>query len=206
MTLVGRDALWLAKAQTDLDGSVQVVAADVTREGDLQRVFAGCGPVDHLVTAASPLPKDGSTLSVPIDDARALFEGKFWGQLLSVRHAAPCMGEGGSIVLFSGTLARKPAPGASIFAAIDGAIASLARVMAIDLSPIRVNVVAPGLIDTPMLEGSGREAARLMLGASASRVLVGRAGRPEDIAQAVLFLAGDTFVTGAVIDADGGKR
>lgn len=206
VTIVGRDPQKLAAAVEEIGAGAESVVADVTDEMDLNRLFAAGRRFDHLVTAAGPMPRDGHTLEVEIPAAKEIFEGKFWGQFLTARYAAPHIDPAGSITMFSGTLARKPAGKSPVFAAIDGAIESLCRIMAIDLSPIRVNVVAPGIVDTPMLTGNGPEAAQAIITGYASRVLVGRAGRPEDIAQAVLFLMANGFVTGAVIDADGGKK
>ena len=151
VTVVGRDESRLASARRALGEGAQTIVGDMTNTSDLERIFAALPTFDHLVTAAGPMPRDAHILKVDIAEARALFEGKYWGQLLSIRHAAPHIRAGGSVTLLSGTLARKPAGGVPIFASIDGAIESLMRVLAIDLAPIRVNVVAPGIIDTPML-------------------------------------------------------
>lgn len=206
VTVVGRDPGRLEAAVTAIGSAARAVQGDTIREDDLERIAAEAGAIDHLVTAAGPMPADGPVLDVPIPQARALFEGKFWGQLLTARALAPRIRPGGSITMFSGTLARKPAGGVPIFASIDGAIESLGRVMAIDLAPIRVNVVAPGIIDTPMLRGQGETAAQAMLSGYGERVLVGRAGQSAEVAQAVMFLIGNGFVTGSVLDIDGGKK
>lgn len=206
VTIVGRDPQKLAAAVEEIGAAAESIVADVTDETELSRLFSADRRFDHLVTAAGPMPRDGHTLEVEIPAAREIFDGKFWGQFLTARHAAPHIDPAGSITMFSGTLARKPAGRSPIFAAIDGAIESLCRIMAIDLSPIRVNVVAPGIIDTPMLRGNGAEAAQAIITGFANRVLVGRVGQPDDIAQAVLFLMANGFVTGSVLDADGGKK
>jgi NAD(P)-dependent dehydrogenase (short-subunit alcohol dehydrogenase family) len=195
-----------ARIIAEAGGAVAVAVADVTSETDLAALFSGCGPFDHLVTAAGPMPKDAPTVEVSIADARALFEGKYWGQFLTARQAAPQIRPGGSITMFSGTLSRKPAGGVPIFASIDGAIESLGRVMAIDLSPTRVNVIAPGIIDTPMLESHGPAVRADIVKAYGARVLVGRAGTPEDVAAAALMVMANEFMTGAVLDIDGGKK
>ncbi|GAC1576130.1 MAG: SDR family oxidoreductase [Sphingomicrobium sp.] len=206
VTLVGRDLTRLEAAVAAIGSAGRAISGDITREDHLERIATDAGAIDHLVTAAGPMPTDGSLLDVTIPEARALFEGKFWGQLLTVRALVPRIRPRGSITMFSGTLARKPAGGVPIFASIDGAIESLGRVMAIDLAPIRVNVVAPGIIDTPMLRGHGETAAQAMLAGYGERVLVGRAGQPSEVADAVMFLIGNEFVSGSVLDIDGGKK
>lgn len=206
VTIVGRDENRLAAACRELGDAALAACGDATSEADLKRIFDALTPFDHLVTAAGPMPSDGHILNVDIAEARALFEGKYWGQLLTVRYAAPKIRAGGSVTLLSGTLARKPAGGVPIFASIDGAIESLMRILAIDLAPIRVNVVAPGIVDTPMLRGGGEQGARAMLAAYGDRVLVGRAGQAGEVAGAIAFTMENGFVTGSVIDIDGGKK
>jgi NAD(P)-dependent dehydrogenase (short-subunit alcohol dehydrogenase family) len=79
-----------------------------------------------------------------------LFEVKYWGQHHSIKYAAPRMAPHGSVVLFSGWISRKPAVEMSTLAAVDGAIEALARTLALELAPVRVNAITPGQIDTPL--------------------------------------------------------
>lgn len=206
VTIVGRDEARLTAASAALGSQVQPIAGDVTNESDLARIVDAIPFIDHLVTAAGPMPTDAHILKLDVANARALFEGKFWSQFLTVRHIAPGIRATGSATLLSGTLARKPAGGVPTFAAIDGAIESLMRILAIDLSPVRVNVVAPGIIDTPMLRGHGEDGAQAILAGYGQRALVGRGGRPDEVAGAILFVMENAFVTGSVIDIDGGKK
>ena len=203
--IVGRDQGRLKQATALLGGNVEAFCADVTDEAALSGLFSRIGAFNHLVTAAGPMPTDGPFLSVRTQDARALFEGKFWGQFFTVKHAAPKIVPGGSVTMFGGSVSRKAAPGSPVFAAIDGAIESLGRIIAIELAPVRVNVIAPGIIDTPMLNGMSPEMRTAVLNRSAQGTMVKRYGKAEDVAKAVLFLMDNTFVSGTVLDTDGGK-
>jgi NAD(P)-dependent dehydrogenase (short-subunit alcohol dehydrogenase family) len=108
---------------------------------------------------------------------------------------------GGSITLMSGLYANRPAPGAALGAAAVAAVDGLTRALALDLAPIRVNAVAPGLIDTPLWDSFPQRQAILAQGTA---LPVGRIGRPEEVAAGVIFLMSNGFVTGTVLAIDGG--
>jgi NAD(P)-dependent dehydrogenase (short-subunit alcohol dehydrogenase family) len=118
-----------------------------------------------------------------------------------VRQAKPRM-DGGSITLMSGLYSTRPSAGGAISAAAVAAVEGMTRALALDLAPIRVNAVAPGLIDTPLWEAFGAQRDAIL--ASTARLPVGRVGRPEEVASAVIFLMCNGFITGAVLPVDGG--
>jgi len=119
--------------------------------------------------------------------------------------ALPNLARDGSVVALSGYLYRKPSAGYSPFAAVNGAIEALVKVLAIELAPIRINALVPGQIDT-LRELIGEQANRGRVEAAAAKLPVGRIGTPEDVAHAALFLAENRFTTGTVLDVDGGER
>ena len=126
--------------------------------------------------------------------------------LLLAKHGAPRLAPGGSITLVSGIAAYRPAPNGSVVAAVNGAIESLVRALAVELAPLRVNAVSPGWVDTPIwasVAGDGKAAA---LEAMAKRLPVGRIGQPGDIAQAIEFVLQNGYVSGTVVHIDGGQR
>jgi NAD(P)-dependent dehydrogenase (short-subunit alcohol dehydrogenase family) len=204
--LAGRDADRLARACAALGGPATAQVLDVTDRAAMAAVFERIGPFDHLVTAAA------GTLRGRVDEvdpaaARALFDSKFWGQHDAVALAARRLRPGGSVVLFSGWIARKPEVGTGTLAAVDAAVEALARVLSLELAPLRVNAVCPGIIDT------GLWASRLPADERqrhfdrvAADLPVGRVGTAEDVAAAVLFLLTNRFVTGSVLDVDGGRH
>jgi NAD(P)-dependent dehydrogenase (short-subunit alcohol dehydrogenase family) len=184
-------------------GNILTYALDVTREQDLQRFFDWVGPFDHLVTTAADVTM-GPFLDTESPAARASFDSKFWGQYLAARYGAPKIRAGGSITFFAGVASRRPIPGFSCIAAINGAIEALARSLALELAPIRVNVVSPGPVATPVYEFMPESQRKAYFDSLASRLPVRRAGTAEDLAEAVLFLIQNDYSTGAVFVVDGG--
>jgi len=129
---------------------------------------------------------------------------RFWGSLYAAKYGAAQMKNGGSITFMSGVSAWRPRPGGSVGSASCGAIEAFARSLAIDLAPIRVNTIAPGLIDTPLIDALVGERKHDLIAMQASRLPVKRIGTPNDIADAVLFLMKNGFVTGITLTVDGG--
>jgi len=206
LTLVGRDRGKLEVAATELNGMAKIACVDVTDEVAVASLFAGIDHLDHLVTAAAGTAR-GTVVELEVAKARELFESKYWGQYHCAKYAAPKLATTGSMVLFSGWISRKPMPGVSTLAAVDAAIEALGRTLALEIAPKRVNVVTPGMIDTPLwgarLTSEQQREHFSKVGAS---LPVGRAGTAEDVAHAVRFLLENGFTTGAVIDVDGGQR
>lgn len=206
LTLLGRDRARLEKSAQQVQGSVQVASVDVTDEQAVAAFFAGVDRLDHLVTAAAGTVR-GNVVDLEVARARELFESKYWGQYHCAKYAAAKLAASGSMVLFSGWISRKPMPGVSTLAAVDAAIEALGRTLALELAPRRVNVVTPGMIDTPLwsvrLTPEQQREHFANIGAS---LPVGRAGTPHDVAHAVRFLLENGFMTGAVLDVDGGQR
>jgi NAD(P)-dependent dehydrogenase (short-subunit alcohol dehydrogenase family) len=123
-----------------------------------------------------------------------------------IRALAPKLSAHGSITLVTGAAARAALPGTSGLAAVNGALEAMARVLAVELAPRRVNTVSPGMTATEAYAGLPDEARKGMFAATAAKLPVGRIGAPEDIAQAILLAAANPFVTGATLDVDGGAH
>jgi NAD(P)-dependent dehydrogenase (short-subunit alcohol dehydrogenase family) len=206
LTLLGRDAAKLKYAATHVRGPVQTASLDVTDEQAVASFFAGIDRLDHLVTAAAGTVR-GNVVDLDVARARELFESKYWGQYHCAKYAAHKLATSGSMVLFSGWISRKPMPGVSTLAAVDAAIEALGRTLALELAPRRVNVVTPGMIDTPLWSARlSPEQQREHFAKTGASLPVGRAGTAHDVAHAVRFLLENGFVTGAVLDVDGGQR
>jgi NAD(P)-dependent dehydrogenase (short-subunit alcohol dehydrogenase family) len=189
-----------------LGASAATTELDVTDEDAVRRAVTGIERIDHLITAAAGTLR-GRLFDLDTQRARELFDTKFWGQHHCIKYAAPRMAADGSIVLFSGWISRKPAVEMSTLAAVDGAIEALARTLALELAPVRVNAITPGQIDTPLWRSRLSETeARAHFDRVARAHPVGRVGTADDFAQAILFLMMNGFMTGAVLDIDGGWR
>jgi NAD(P)-dependent dehydrogenase (short-subunit alcohol dehydrogenase family) len=180
---------------------VRAIAADVTSDKSVDDLFAACGVVDHVVVTAAQL-RSGPFKTVAMDDVRSTMEGKFWGAWRVAKSAQ--IAPGGSLTLVSGFLSIRPRPNSAIVGAANGAIESLARSLALELAPVRVNCVSPGIVDTP-IRAAMPEAARLdMLAKTAASLPVGRVGTGEDIARQILAFMTIGFATGSIVYLDGG--
>ncbi len=209
VTIVGRSAEKLAAAARRLacPERLRVASADVTREEEVKGLFAGNASFDHIVTTAADIRGVYELLPVlEITAARRALESKIIGPLLLAKYGAPRLRAGGSITFTSGIAAYRPAPRGSVVAAVNGALESLAYALALELAPIRVNVVSPGWVDTPIWAHVAGDRKSEVLAGMASRLPVGRVGQPEDIAKAIAAVMENGFITGTVLHVDGGQR
>ena len=205
VVLLARNAERMERAAEQLGDKASSMVVDVTDESAVAECFTDVGAFDHLVTAAAGTVR-GTIVEVDTAAARGLFEAKFWGQHHCIKYGAPQMSEHGSITLFSGWISRKPMRGLGTLAAVDGAIESLGRVAALELAPKRVNTIVPGQIDTPLWRTRlSEDAAQAHFGAVDSDLPVGYRGQPDHVADAVVALMSNPFITGATLDIDGGQ-
>jgi NAD(P)-dependent dehydrogenase (short-subunit alcohol dehydrogenase family) len=166
---------------------------------------AAMEPVDHLVLALSPGAVGmGPLASLEESALRAAFDGKFFAHLAIVKATLPKLRPGGSVTFISAVSARAAMPGTAGLAAVNGALESVVPPLAAELAPIRVNAVSPGVIDTPWWDGMPEAQRTAFFENTATLSPAGRVGKPEDVASSVLYLAGNTFVTGTVLDCSGG--
>lgn len=173
---------------------------DIADEASIARLFATLGAIDHLVVTAA-FVRPGPFRESPVENARASVEGKFWSQYMCARHARVSR----SITLFSGAYSRRPAAGMSILAAVNGAIESLGRALAVELAPVRVNVISPGLVQGTDAYARVPDAARAeMYAGAAQRLPAGLVGDADSIAGPTLALMASPYATGTVLDIDGG--
>jgi NAD(P)-dependent dehydrogenase (short-subunit alcohol dehydrogenase family) len=205
VTIAGRSEDRLRRAADSvLSGGdrLRAVAADLSDESSIRSLFTREGHVDHVFVPAGELrPGGGDLLTSDLDGLRSILEVRLLGVTHVVRQARPKM-ETGSITLMSGLYSTRPAPGGGMAAAAVAAVEGMTRALALDLAPIRVNAVAPGLIDTPLWDSFGAQREAIL--ARGATLPVGRIGRPEEVAAAVIFLMSNGFVTGAVLPIDGG--
>lgn len=209
VTIAGRHAARLQDARLVLPETslLTTEVADITQEEDVIGLFERLGPVDHIVSTAASL--EGVYRLLPELELSAIHravDSKLIGPLLLAKYGAPSLSKTGSITFTSGIAAYRPAARGSVVAAVNGALASLAYALAIELAPIRVNVVSPGWVDSPIWATVAGDKKEEMLEAMAERLPVGRVGQPADIAHAIGFLMRNGFATGSVLHVDGGHR
>lgn len=198
----------LADALRERPGRVLVASRrsglDVTDPSAVERYFEAIGTIDHLIFTAGSQAPGGQLLDMDLSKARAAFDTKFWGSLAVAKVGARYLRAGGSLTLTSGFLARRAVPGTFVKTAMNAALEAVAKVLARELAPLRVNVVSPGLTDSEAYAGMAEDARLAMLQRAANNLPVGRVGRPQDLAQGYLLAIDNPFMTGAVIDIDGG--
>lgn len=175
---------------------------DLRDEGSVSRFFDVVGPFDHLVVTAGDwdTPLFGGTRDIDLAAARDAFEVRFWGALAAVKHGVRSIHPNGSITLTSGTLAHRPMKAAPLASAVVGAVEHLARGLAVDLAPVRVNVVCPG----PTLTEHTKQLPMETLQAFISPLPLPGGAAPEEAAMAYVYSMMNTYVTGQVLLVDGG--
>ncbi len=201
---VGRSATHIEKARAQLGEGVSIVSADTHDQEALKALFKEVGTIDHLVSAATGASR---TLKPFVEQTDEQFQeafGKLWGYSKVVRCGVPFMAEAGSITLVSGAPARKLKANSSVLSCVGAAVENLVRCLAIELAPIRVNVVSPGIIDTALFDGLGDKRDMAVAGMVKGQ-LIERVGRPEEVASALIYLMNNGYATGTTVDVDGGQ-
>jgi NAD(P)-dependent dehydrogenase (short-subunit alcohol dehydrogenase family) len=206
VVITARTEARIDEALSRMGGAVSGQTLDYADPPSIATAFAQIGAFDHLVLAGAGPAAWGAFAELSRDALRAAFDSKFWGYFDTLQAALPYLADKGSITLVSGAAARVALPGTAGLAAVSGAIERMGLTLAKELAPRRVNVLSPGLVDTPAYDWMAPEAHRGMLEGTAAKLPVQRYGTPEDIAEAVLFLVRNPYVTGTVLDVDGGAR
>jgi NAD(P)-dependent dehydrogenase (short-subunit alcohol dehydrogenase family) len=201
VTIVSRSEAKLHAARTKLGGDTQAAVLDTGDEAAIERFFAAEAPWDHIVVSAAQTPS-GPVRGLDPADAKRAMESKFWGAYRIARSAR--IKDGGSLTFVSGFLSVRPSASSVLQGAINSALEALARGLALELAPVRVNAVSPGLIETPLWSGLADDKRAAMFAGAAQRLPARRVGQPEDIANAVLFLATTPFAAGSTVRVDGG--
>lgn len=198
VTILSRSLEKLQKAQREIKG-VDIATLDITKEDEVSSFFRTAHPFHHLVVTAADFIS-GPFLELSLDQARQFFDSKFWGQYHAAKYAAHKIIKGGSITLFSGVAGQKPILNLSVASSINGAIESLTRSLALELSPVRVNAISPGTINTPVWGGT------LDAKQAGKHLPLQRVGEADDIAAAVRFLIECTYITGEILSIEGGAK
>ena len=186
----------------DIEG-IRLEQCDVRDPESLENLFAKEAPFDILISAATGGSRaSGPFLKMELSAYQASFD-KLWGYTNVVRLGTEHLTEQGSIVLVSGAPARRAKPGQAALASVGGAVEQFSRAIAPELAPRRINVVSPGVIDTPMF-GPESDQRQNMLQAATAKNLIQRAGTPEEVAKAIIFVVETGFVTGTTVEVDGG--
>jgi NAD(P)-dependent dehydrogenase (short-subunit alcohol dehydrogenase family) len=204
VTVVSSKPASVERALAALPDTARGEVVDLSDPARIQALFDGIGELDHLVyTAGEPL----SFMPLARFDAgtaRAFFGLRYFSALAAVHSAAPRIRAGGSITLTTGTASQRPGPGWAVAASICGAMEALTRALAVELAPIRVNAVQPGVTRSPIWSGMPEADREQMYRDLGSGLPVGRVGEVEDLAEGYLSLITQPFATGTILTLDGG--
>jgi NAD(P)-dependent dehydrogenase (short-subunit alcohol dehydrogenase family) len=203
--LTGRDPDRLARAAQDV-GASHSASFDVHAPAALDAFFDDLeAPVDHVMVTAGG-PHYAPLADLDFDEARRAFADAPMVMLAVARHATTKVRPGGTLVFMSGTGARRPGIGLSVIGTLTAGIPALAANLALEIAPVRVNVIAAGFVDTPLsatLLGEGLDERRDQLRAT---LPIGRVVGPDDVAALAVHLMVNTALTGATYDIDGGQQ
>lgn len=207
----GASVVLASRSADKLEQARQLLGTDVTEtytldnrdEDQLERFFETVGPFDHLFTPGASYVRGPITSTVEV--ARSCFDAKFWPQYHAIKYALPYLNRSGSIVLMSGAFSQRPLADGASYAACNGAIESLGKALAVELAPIRVNVISPGTVRTPFnWEGAEQIIREQAYEQSARLNLLGRVGDVEEAAHTVIYLMTNGYTTGSTLYPDGG--
>jgi NAD(P)-dependent dehydrogenase (short-subunit alcohol dehydrogenase family) len=191
------------RARAEVSADVTLKACDVRESAAVAALLQEVAPFDILVCAATGDKRaSGPFLSMDIEGYKRSFN-KLWGYANCVRFGTEHLAKDGAIVLVSGAPARRSKPGQIALSSVGGAVEAFARALAPEIAPRRINVVSPGIINTPMFGPPSAERDALADKRSAGH-LIARAGTADEVAQAILFVIENDFVTGTTVDVDGG--
>jgi NAD(P)-dependent dehydrogenase (short-subunit alcohol dehydrogenase family) len=194
----------VSKALEKLPANSKGYTADLKNEEEIKNIFEKIGALDHLVFTAGDSLQLNMLEEVKIEEARKYFNVRYWGAFTAIKYAAPHISKKGSIVLTSGIVGTRPVKGWSLGSSICAAMEGLTRAMAIELAPVRVNIVSPGIVRTNLWSGMSEEDREGMYKHLGETLPVERIGEAEDIAQTFLYLMKQSFGTGQTLIVDGG--
>jgi NAD(P)-dependent dehydrogenase (short-subunit alcohol dehydrogenase family) len=205
VTITGRSRERLDQAAQRIGRPVHAAELDATDRGALDSFFATTGTVDHLVLSASPGAVGAGPIAA-LDEAalRQAFDGKFFAHVKAIQAALPRLRRDGSVTLVTAATARAAFAGTAGIAAVNGALETIVGPLAVELAPLRVNAVSPGVIDTHWWNVLPEDQRQAYLDSVAAVTPVCRVGKPEDVADAIVYLAGAGYVTGTVLECTGG--
>lgn len=194
----------VAEAVARLGDRVKGYTVDLSHESAVRSLFGQVGAIDHLVYSAGDSLRTGALADMDLATVRRLFEVRVFGAIAAVKHAAPYLRPGGSVVLTSGIASLRPQKGWAALASVCSAMEGLTRALAVELAPVRVNLVSPGLVRTPLWDDLPELEREALYAASGAALPVGRVGEAQDLAQTYVYLMTNRYATGQTIVVDGG--
>lgn len=202
VTIASRSREKLDAARAALGDKVTARVLDASDDAAVTAFFADGAAWDHIVTSAG-MGGRGQLPQIEMKAAYAAMDAKFWVYFRIARAAK--IAEGGTLTFVSGSLGTKAAFGSALVSATNAAVEALGRGLALDLAPVRVNVISPGVVETPLWNQFTEERRREFFKTTAQKLPARRIGQPGDIGHAVLFCMTNPFITGQIVQVDGGS-
>jgi NAD(P)-dependent dehydrogenase (short-subunit alcohol dehydrogenase family) len=192
------------QALKGLPTGVEGHVVDLVSELAIRDFFAAIDSFDHLVFTAGESLELGAIAQTTIEQAQRFFQLRYWGAFMAAKYGSPKIKAGGSIVFTSGLAGRRPHTGWSLGASICSAMEGLTRALAVELAPLRVNIVCPGVVKSPLWSNMAQTDRDALYRGMADKLLVGNVGETDEVAKAYLYLMDQTYGTGQVLVVDGG--
>jgi NAD(P)-dependent dehydrogenase (short-subunit alcohol dehydrogenase family) len=192
------------RAAEELGENTQGHALDLSDESAVETFFTKLGAFDHLVFTAGDSLQLRDLADTDLQESRRAFELRYWAALAAVKYGSRNIQKGGSIVLTTGIAGQRPHKGWVVAASVCGTIEALTRALALELAPIRVNAVSPGVVRTNLWQSMTAEEREHLYESVGNSLPMGRVGEADDIAQGYLFLMQEQFSTGQILVIDGG--
>lgn len=205
VTLVSKNLTRLEAAARQMPGETAIHAVDLSDENAIRTFFDSFGAFDHLVYTAGENLSLAGIQDLDLAGGRAYFNIRYWGAVAAVKYGAPHINPGGAITLTSGIAAIKPNAGWCIGSSICAAMEGFTRVMAVELAPVRVNIVSPGLVRSNLWDSMGAEDREQLFATVSKSLPVGYVAAPDEVAQTYLYLMKQPYSTGQKVIVDGGN-
>jgi NAD(P)-dependent dehydrogenase (short-subunit alcohol dehydrogenase family) len=204
VVIASSNAARVTQAADGLGPNAEGHTLDVSSEKAIEQFFAKLGEFDHLVFTAGDSLQLTDLAAMDLEKARGAFELRYWGSLRAAKYGSPHIRRGGSIVLTTGIAGDRPRKGWVLGASVCGAMSAVTRALAMELAPIRVNAVSPGLVRTNLWQSMTEQRREEMYETAGKSLPVGRVGEAADIARTYLYLMEEGFSTGQIVTVDGG--
>lgn len=206
VTITGRNISRLEAAQDTLSGNLHIQVMDATDAESLPAAFDHLKPFDHLVLALGSGKGVGPFASTSIEEVKAGFEEKVYAHFAAAQAALPFINRTGSLTFISAVTAIAAMPGTAGIGAANAAVNAFVPILAAELRPLRVNGVSPGVIDTPWWNFLDANQKSTVFADFSAKTPVGRVGTSEDVAETIVFLIKNSFISGHTIVCDGGLQ
>jgi NAD(P)-dependent dehydrogenase (short-subunit alcohol dehydrogenase family) len=207
----GAEVVVASRSRSRVDAALELLpstaegyAVDLSSEAATAELLAELGAFDHLVFTAGETLALHALDDTDLTEARRFFETRFWGALAAAKHGHTRIRPGGSITLMSGSAGARPQATWTVAATICSGVEAMVRALAMELAPIRVNCVAPGVLRTDLWAGMDDATRQQFFADVGSQLLTGRVGEAEEVADSIMYLMGNGYTTGITLPVDGG--